>query len=148
MTSKKNQILLLTIFLVALVIQLAAIYIIRSAMWSNDFQAVLLKIIGIYSIPISAACGGVLALFRPKYDSKAQGFSYVCLALVSIWNCIFIARTLSFCLAKGDSPSELMGFYDAVSAQSSFLIAGVLTFYFGKTAVTGASTSAASPEGK
>jgi hypothetical protein len=148
MTSKRTQMLILTVFLAAFVIQLAAMYSVRSAMWPNDFQAVLLKIVGIYSIPISAACGGVLALFRPKSDSKAQGFSYVCLALVSIWNCIFIARTLGFCFAKEDSPSDLMGFYDAVSAQSSYLIAGVLTFYFGKTAVTAASTPSASPKVK
>jgi len=145
-TSQRNQNLILTVFVISLVIQVAAIFAVRSLMWQNEFETVVLKIVSVYSVPISTACGGVLAFFKPKFVSKARGLSHICLVLVIIWNCIFVARTLSFCVAKEDSPKDLIAFYEAVSAQSSFLIAGVLTFYFGRTAIGGNGSSLARPE--
>jgi hypothetical protein len=60
------------------------------------------------------------------------------MVLAVLWNLLLIARFLAFCFAERDSVGALVQYLDSVATSSSFLVAGVVVFFFGKgTAAAG-----------
>jgi hypothetical protein len=131
-TDSTAKLSLTGLFVVSLAAQVIGVSAVHSAMWPEDYQSVILKLLHIYSIPLGVAIGGILASSKPKGVVVDRGLMGACLALVILWNSSFLIRTLIFCFAAQDSAKDLMAFYEQVSTGSSFLIAGVLTFFFGK----------------
>jgi hypothetical protein len=49
-----------------------------------------------------------------------------------MWNLLLAWRSISFSIAAQDSVSDLIKYLDSIASSSSFLVAGVLTFFFAK----------------
>ena len=81
--------------------------------------------------------GGIFAQPKPPLASPPQGLAWTALVLAALWNVLLIARTVSFSLAGEDSATDLVKYIDAVGSGGAFLIAGVLTFFFGKSTEPG-----------
>jgi hypothetical protein len=133
MTDTRAKISLTGVFLLSLAVQLIGISAVHSTMWPEDYQSVLLKLLHIYSVPLGVATGGILATSKSKDGFVDGSLVWISLGLVLLWNGIFVTRTLAFCFSAHDSAKDMMGFYQEISTGSSFLIAGVLAFFFGKT---------------
>ena len=132
MTDTRAKIILTGVFLLSLAVQFIGISAVQSTMWPQDYQSVLLKLLHIYSVPLGVATGGILATSKSKDGAVDGSLVWISLALVLLWNGIFVTRTLAFCFAAHDSAKDLMEFYQEISTGSSFLIAGVLAFFFRK----------------
>jgi len=124
---------LMGMFFLGLIVQLVALFHVRTAMWPEEFQAVLLRILGIYSAQLGLVLGGIFAQPKPRLSNPPAGLAWVALGLVLFWNVLLGWRTIAFSIAEQDSTSDLMKYLDSIAASSSFLVAGALAFFFGKS---------------
>jgi hypothetical protein len=123
---------LIAIFLGCLLLQLGALFLTRNKMWPDDFLAVMLKLVSIYSVQLGVVFGGIFAQPRPPLADPPAGLAWTAVALAAMWNLLLIWRTVSFGFAEQDSPAALIKYLDSVASASSFLVAGVIAFFFGK----------------
>lgn len=135
MKTANARAVLFTLFLGALLVQVTALFLMRHAMWPDEFQALLLKLISIYSVPLAVVAGNLLAQPRAGSESVTAALAWSAILLTLVWNLLLVARSVGFAMAKHDSVTSLISYLDSVAAASSFLIAGVLAFFFEKTAV-------------
>jgi hypothetical protein len=127
-------------FVASLIFQLAAFFVAREKIWPEEFQGLVLKVLALYSVQLGVILGGIFAQPKPPLASPPQGLAWTALVLAGLWNVLLIARTVSFGFADEDSATDLMKYIDAVGSGGAFLIAGVLTFFFGKSTEPGAPT--------
>jgi hypothetical protein len=134
MTTKKVRFTLLFVFFVSLVGQLACVFAERSKMWPEEFVMLLIKLLTLYSVQLGVVLGGIFSQqrFQPRQSSKTLNWTAV--ALVGLWNLLLVSRTLVFVNSQQDSVSDFSKYLDVVGSGSSFLIAGVVAFFFGKSA--------------
>jgi hypothetical protein len=125
---------LMSVFLLSLAAQLAALFLVRTRMWPNEFQDLLLKLLAIYSVQLGVVLGGIFAQSRNPLADPAPALAWAALLLAVIWNLLLVSRSLLFAFAgaEGDSVTDLMKYLEGISSASSFLVAGGLAFFFGK----------------
>ena len=123
---------LLATFLLGLVVQLGALIHVRNAMFPEEFQSVLIRLLSIYSAQLGVILGGIFAQSGRSAENPPAGVAATALALALLWNVLLAWRTIDFSIAGQDSPSDLMKYLDSIAASSSFLVAGALAFFFGK----------------
>lgn len=123
---------LMGIFLVGLVLQLGALFHVRQGLWEEDFDKLILRLLAIYSAQLGLVLGGMFAQPKTALADPPAGLAWSALALVALWNLLLVWRMVSFSLAEQDSVANLMKYLDSIAAGSSFLVAGVLAFFFGK----------------
>ncbi len=128
-------------FFLGLIVQLVALFHIRTAMWPEEFQSVLLRILGIYSAQLGVVLGSIFAQPKHRLSNPPAGLAWVALGLVLFWNVLLAWRTIAFSIAEQDSPADLMKYLDSIAASSSFLVAGSLSFFFGRSTHAHSSTS-------
>ena len=122
------------IFIASFLVQGAAFFLIREAMWPDELQKLLLKLLAIYSVPLAVVVGSVLAQRNSGTRKVATGPMWLAIALTLTWNVLLLARSVAFAVAAHDSVSALISYLDSVAEGSSFLIAGVLAFFFERAA--------------
>lgn len=131
---------LMGIFVGSLLVQLVALFVIRSQMWQEDFQTLIVKLLGIYSVQLAVVLGGVFAQPKAPLADPPLGLSLTAMLLAVLWNLLLVLRFLAFCFAAQDSVGALIKYLDSVAAASSFLVAGVMAFFFGKGTEAAGST--------
>jgi hypothetical protein len=124
---------LMSIFLASLILQLGGFFFVRERMWPEEFQGLVLKILGIYSVQLGVVLGGIFAQPRNPLGSPPRSLTWTALSLVALWNMLLLVRSLSFSLTAEDSATDLMKYLDAIGSGGAFLIAGVLTYFFSKS---------------
>jgi hypothetical protein len=130
-TPRRARTALLGIFVGCLVLQCAVLILNRSAVGPEEFTASLLTLLKIYSVPLR------LSWAAPSRGGAGGASPAVCWAAILLavsWNVLLVARTLAFGIATEDSVSDLIKYLEMVSAAASFLVAGMLAFFFGKSA--------------
>lgn len=64
---------LMGIFVGSLVVQLVALLLIRSKLWPEDFQALMVKMLGIYSIQLGVVWGGHFCTAQSAAGQSSDG---------------------------------------------------------------------------
>jgi hypothetical protein len=123
---------LMGIFLVSLTLQLVAVFLTRNRMWPDEFLPLVLKLMGIYSVQLGVVLGGIFSQPRAPLAEPPSGLTWIAFILVTLWNLLLAWRSISFSIAAQDSVSDLIKYLDSIASSSSFLVAGVLTFFFAK----------------
>ena len=123
---------LMGIFLLSLMLQLVAFFLARNRMWPEEFVPLVLKLLGIYSVQLGVVLGGIFAQPRAPLAVPPSGLTWTAFVLVAMWNLLLAWRSISFSAAAQDSVSDLIKYLDSIASGSSFLVAGVLAFFFAK----------------
>jgi hypothetical protein len=132
MTMNQARFALLGVFVGCLVVQLGAFFMTRSKMWPEDFLSLTLKLLAIYSVQLGVVIGGIFAQPRTPMADPPAGLTWTALALAALWNFLLVWRSVSFSIAPQDSVGDLIKYIDTIGAGSSFLVSGVVTFFFGR----------------
>ena len=132
MTSARARSVLLALFISFLVVQLAAVVMIHRRMWPEDLQAIVLKLLAIYSVHLGVILGMYFAFYKTG-ATRVAASAPAAIALCGIWNVLIAWRTVAFALAAEDSPKELIDYLETVSSASGFLVVGALAFFFAKS---------------
>lgn len=137
---------LLGIFVLCLLAQLVAFFLVGSKMWPEDQQALVLKIIAVYSLHLSVILGGIFAQPKGRLEDPPDALAWTAIALAILWNALLIWRSITFVAAKQDSVQDLVRYLDGVSSASSFLVTGALAFFFTKgTEIARGNSESSSP---
>jgi hypothetical protein len=131
---------LMGMFLGSLMLQLAAFFLTRNKMWPDELLVLVLKLLGIYSVQLGVVLGGIFAQPKVPLVEPPSGLTWTALVLVAMWNLLLVWRSISFSVAAQDSVSDLIKYLDSIASSSSFLVAGVLAFFFTKGTDVGNST--------
>jgi hypothetical protein len=130
MTMARVRSTLFIMFLASLALQVIAFFFVRYKMWPEDFQALILRILTIYSVPLAVVLGGIAAQPRDGLAAAPLLPGWAAIVLTALWNLLLIGRSLGFVLAEQDSVASAVSYLDAVASSSSFLVAGVITAFF------------------
>lgn len=118
-------------FLAGLVLQLLAVSLtyVRSEIGAKDLLDLIIKLLSVYSVPLAVILGGVFGDLKTAGRASRLPF-WLAFILSLLWNLLLLWRSIAFFLATDDRASRLLGYLDAVSAASSFLVAGALAYFF------------------
>jgi hypothetical protein len=135
MTFKKTRLHLLLIFFIALFIQLTCFYIcfLREVIFPDDLTLLVTETLNLYSVHLAIILS-TLFLDMSKNSIVDKNLYIVCISIVVFWNLLLFVRVLIFLTSKHDDPVDLLRYLNNVSASSSFLVAGILAFFFSKNA--------------
>jgi len=142
MSMNRARLALLLIFVASLLLQAGAFFVVRPEMWPNEFQALLLRLLAIYSIQLSVVLAGIFAQPSAVLAPPPAGLTWAALLATSAWNLLLILRSTSFVLSE-DSVTDLMKDLETIASASSFLVAGAIAFFFGKGTEVAAPTPTA-----
>jgi hypothetical protein len=101
----------------------------------SELQDGSLSLLGVYSVHLSIIIGGVFGS-RAGAKSRVPMPAFLLAVLTaSIWNLLIVGRMFAFATAKSQSEdvAEVIKYIETIAASSSFLVAGVLTYFFSKT---------------
>jgi hypothetical protein len=132
MSMNQTRFGLMGIFVAGLVLQIGAFLVVRNKMWPEDFLSLLLKILGIYSVQLAVVLAGIFAQRGARLADPPAALAWSALALAALWNLLLVWRSISFSVAAQDSVGDLIKYLDTIATGGSFLVAGVVTFFFGK----------------
>lgn len=130
MTFKSVRSTLAVLFLASLAAHLGGLFYVRSSIWPEEFQAFVLKILAVYSVPLAVVIGGIVVQPRRASAGPPQPLAWAAVVLTLFWNGLLLTRSLSFVSAQQDSVASAISFIDTVASASSFLVAGVISAYF------------------
>lgn len=132
MNMNRARFSLLSIFIIFLVVQLVALSVVSQKMWPEEYQALMLKVLAIYSVHLTVILGAIFAQSKTQLKGAPTELAWTAILLTLIWNLPLAWRSVSFSIADHDSVQNLLKFYDGVSSASSFLVTGALAFFFTK----------------
>ncbi len=130
------QLRLLSIFLFFFALQAVLLVVcqVSNGIGSEKLKELAVQLITIYSVPLSAIVGGIFA--KKGLPANLNGVFYASVALVIVWNALFAWRTCELTLAAlrvlEDRAKDFADYMESVSKASTFLISGLLTYYFAK----------------
>jgi hypothetical protein len=133
------QLWLLSIFLSFFAFQTVLLVVcqVSNGIGADKLKDVIVQLITIYSIPLSVIVAGIFAKRRRK--AKLDGIFYASVVLAILWNGLFAWRTCELALAAigvgEDKAKDFSSYMESVSKASTFLISGLLTYYFAKAPV-------------
>jgi hypothetical protein len=133
MTGRKAQFGLMFMFLGCLAANGVVVVLNGADVFPDELQASLLKILSIYSVPLAAILGGIFAQ-RKKISGASAGECWAALTVAAFWNLLLLWRTFALLFSEHDTISDLMKYLESISSAASFLIVGVLAYFFGKSA--------------
>jgi hypothetical protein len=134
MTFEKLRNRILQIFIGFLIIHMICIIVpyFRGEMYSQEFIAIISKLLAIFGVHFAIIIGGIFGLQDEAYKKVSKNLAQVSLLLIILWNILLVWRSISFIISQDDPVKDLSSYLETVSAASSFLIAGVLTYLFTK----------------
>lgn len=127
--ARRTRTILVVLFVAALSLHALVLLLNRDAMWPEDLQAALLAVLSIYSVPLATILGGLFAT-RSRTPRAAPALCWAAIAVAGLWNALLLWRTLSFGMAAEDSVTDLVKYLQAVAAGGSFLLVGLLAYFF------------------
>jgi WD40 repeat protein len=130
MTMRRAQYALLGIFTGSLAVHVTAFLAVSRAMWPEDLQQILLTLLAVYSVPLAVILGGLFGRRRQLLKAPPPGLAWTAILLAGGWNSLLLWRSISFSVAGQDSPAQVITYMNAISAAASFLVAGMLAFFF------------------
>jgi hypothetical protein len=135
------QLWLLGIFLFFFVLQTVLLVVCRvsNGIGPEQLKDLIVQLVGIYSIPLSVIIAGIFA--KRRRTAKLDGIFYASVVLAILWNALFAWRTVELTMAAvgigEDKAKDFNDYIASVSKGSTFLISGLLTYYFAKPAEEG-----------
>jgi len=136
MNIKTARILLTTVFLVAFLVQVGAVFysLWQGTIYSVDLTSFLTKLLAIYSVHLTVILAGIFAQHQREgpYQMDSAAPFWLALSVASIWNLLLVVRTLGFAFGSRDSIDDLVTYLTTISSSGSFLVAGALTYCFSK----------------
>jgi hypothetical protein len=99
-------------------------------MWPKEYEDLSVGIIKIYAIPLAIILTGIFPLPRKGLKLQSTTVAIIGSLLACLWNAILLAKSASFYSAASGDAGELLKNLNETSSNSSFLIAGMLTFFF------------------
>lgn len=125
---------LLFIFLSSLLIELILIIMIRQSkkVYPDSEMDLLVLVLQIYSIPFTVILAATFAPGHKKPQAPKQGttITIAAIAVSSIWNLLYIWLFANYLIYTDIDVSDLKSTLTSVSGYSSFLTAGVLSYFF------------------
>jgi hypothetical protein len=131
------QLRLLSIFLFFFALQTLLFLVcqVSNGIGAEKLKDLIVQFITIYSVPLSVIIAGIFAK-RHRRAAKLDGVFYAAVALAILWNGLFAWRTCELTLAAigvgEDKAKDFSDYVESVSKVSTFLISGLLTYYFAK----------------
>lgn len=129
-----SRAILLSIFGGALVIECVAMFIAgyRGVIYSSDVTDLVVKLLAVYSVHFAVMIGGIFARTGRPAGRPTTLTRGIAIGLASMWNLLLLVRILAFAAADTDSIVELDRYVTLISAGGSFLVAGMLAYFFSK----------------
>jgi hypothetical protein len=140
MTYNRARGVLIAIFVIGLVAQVAAIALTyrAGAIASGDLLDLIKKLLAVYSVHLAVIFAGIFAQKQRARSARVSGTTFwLAAALALLWNLLLAWRTGVFAAAAydpegEDSVAQLSSYIEGVASASSFLVAGALAFFFTK----------------
>jgi surface polysaccharide O-acyltransferase-like enzyme len=132
----RAELWLLAIFLIFFVLQTALLVVCQllNGVGADKLKDLVVQLITIYSVPLSVIIAGTFA--KRRRAAKLDGIFYASVVLAVLWNSLFAWRTVELTLAAigvgEDRVKYFSEYLESVSKVSTFLISGLLTYYFAK----------------
>ena len=127
------RVILMCLFLLGFAAQVAAIISVGDKIFSDERQALIMRLLTIYSVHLSVVLGGIFA-HRPNPKARTSFLGWSAILVVLLWNALLVWRSVAFSVASQDSAAQLASYLEQVGSASSFLVSGALTFFFVKSA--------------
>ena len=130
------QLWLLSIFLFFFAVQTVLLVVcqVTNGIGAEKLKDLIVQLVTIYSIPLSVIIAGIFA--KRRRAAKLDGIFYASVVLAILWNSLFAWRTVELTLAAigvgEDKAKDFSEYIESVSKVSTFLISGLLTYYFAK----------------
>ena len=131
------QLWLLGIFLLFFAIQIVLLLVCLTSngIGPEQLKDLVVQLLTIYSVPLSIIIAGVFA--KRHRTVRLNAIFYASVVLAMLWNFLFVWRTVELTLAAIDQGEDRAKYFseylDSVSKASTFLISGILSYYFAKT---------------
>jgi hypothetical protein len=100
--------------------------------YSDDFTSLISETLKIYSVHLAIVLSTIFLESNRQTGQVDKSMFFICIGLVIFWNLLLFVRIALFMGAKTDDPADLLNYLTTVSASSSFLVAGTLTYFFSK----------------
>jgi hypothetical protein len=137
-TLTQGRRLLAGTFVISLVIEFTIIFVILllGAIGTDDVLRIDTQLLSIYSVHFAVIIG-----FQFKHNKAdpepAVDNVWLAFALVALWNLLIIFRFAEFLIAaadngRNDTVRSLIDYTDGIARAGSFLVVGVLAFFFAK----------------
>jgi hypothetical protein len=110
-------------------VALAAYARLVDKIYIDDVKSIVLALLAVYSVPLGIMSAGMFARGEDRARSSG-GPAGAALVLSVAWNLLLLGRILAFALARTDDVDALRDWITTISAGGSFLVAGMLTYYF------------------
>jgi hypothetical protein len=130
------QLWLLSIFLFFFALQTVLLVFcqVSNGIGAEKLKDLIVQLVTIYSIPLSVIIAGIFA--KRRRTAKLDGIFYASVVLAILWNGLFAWRTCELTLAAigvgEDKAKDFSDYMESVSKVTTFLISGLLTYYFAK----------------
>ncbi|MDR6943789.1 hypothetical protein [Mucilaginibacter pocheonensis] len=134
MKFNKAILIVFIVFLTAVILQIGMAYVtfLQGKIYADELGEILISFIKIYSIHISILFTGSFFTHLENKEKKISSkILWVSLTLVCLWNAILI--TSCFILTQVSPPASYKGvidFQEKIASASSFLITGILSYFF------------------
>jgi hypothetical protein len=132
MTMNRVRFGILGIFVVFMLVQIAAFSAVSDRIWPEELESLIAKLLAIYAVHIGVILGGIFSQPRRHLEPPASALAWTAILLAIAWNMLLTWRSVSFSRASQDSVAGLLKYLDTVASASSFLVAAVLTAFFTK----------------
>lgn len=133
----KTQVVLLAIFLIGLLLNLAlSDILIEEKISADGFTNILSKISAIYSVHMAIIVAGFFISKKKSEEPKLENekvSSTIIIALSICWNFLITMTLVNYYGSENTDYNQFIQRIDSISGTLNFLVAGGLTYYFGKS---------------
>jgi hypothetical protein len=128
---QRDRVLLLRIFLVFLFVLIGMAYAAGASnrIFPDQATALITQILAIYSVQLAVILGGTFAQNKSRPPAPLP-LMVAAAALSVAWNSLLLAGMLAFTRSDGWKLPDLQSYLETVSKGGSFLVAGMLSFFF------------------
>lgn len=134
MTVNQTRMTLIGVFLGSLAIQALAFFWVSRRMWPEELQALILKLLAVYSVHLGVIAGGIFAQAKTRAPKASVVAAAGAILFAGLWNLLLVGRSLAFAMAQQDSVTDLIKYLETVGDYGSFLVVAALAFFFSKSA--------------
>jgi hypothetical protein len=134
LTVLRSRLCLLATFVIGFVVSLALLSLVyvQDEIGAGGWSRLATKLAAIYAPHLGVIIGGIAAA-RKRFTAiePHTTWFYVSLLLFLLWNGLVVWRCSTF-LVKGETVSEMVEYLGDTQDKFSFIVAGVMTYYFAK----------------
>jgi hypothetical protein len=128
------QLVLIALFMLAMVIQLAAIGALFAgkALYADEATRAMMVLVEIYAVPLGVILAGTFAR-RGATPAPVDARTFGVAVVVSVlWNALLLWRTAAFALSDVASIAAFGDELKNIAGGASFLVAAALAYFFAK----------------